>query len=162
MPFFVHREKYFLIVPPSPVRLVRLVRSTGPFATSLGAATAGVGTALTGLHVTCFAFFCAPVADLGAQLTDLLGERAVASDRVCGQSADCCALNAAGRTVIGTALAHHVSETVATFGRTVIAGGDAVLGVLIQMMTHVVSPSVKNRAIGRARNASLSMRLNVS
>ena len=89
------------------------------------------------------ALFCTPVADVCAQLANLLGERTVAGDRIDAQPADRRALDAAGRTVIFAFLTDHLCETVAALGRAVVAGGDAVLGALVQLMTHVGLPLVE-------------------
>ena len=83
------------------------------------------------IHVMRVALFRTPVANVRAQLADLLGERTVAGDRIGAQTADRRALDAAGRAVILAILADHVRETVAALGRTIVAGGNAVLGVLI-------------------------------
>jgi hypothetical protein len=99
------------------------------------------------------ALFRTPVADVRAQLASLLGERTVASDRIDAQPADRRALNAAGRTAIFAFLAYHVRETAAALGRAVVAGGDAVLGALVQMMAHVVFPLVEIGRYWRAHNA---------
>jgi len=86
--------------------------------------------------------FRTPVANIRAQLANLLGKRTVAGNRVGAQAADRRALDATGRTVIFACLAAHVRETIAAVGRAVVAGGDAVLGALVQMVTHCVSPLV--------------------
>ena len=99
------------------------------------------------------AFFRTPVADVRAQLANLLGERTVAGDRIGAQAADRRALDAAGRTGIFAFLADHLRETVAALGRAVVAGGDAVFGALVQRITHVVFPLVEIGRYGRARNA---------
>ena len=103
------------------------------------------------------ALFRTPIADVRAQLASLLGERTVAGDRIDAQAADRQALDAAGRTAIFAFLADHVRETVAALGRAVITGGDAVLGALVQMVTHVgfhvVFPLVEIGRYWRARNA---------
>lgn len=100
-------------------------------AASLGATTARLGTALAVIHVMCAALFRAPVANVRAQLADLLGERTMAGDRVCAQAANRRALDAAGRTFIFTCLAGHMRETVAAFGSTVVTGVDTGRGVLV-------------------------------
>ena len=103
------------------------------------------------------AFFRTPVADVRAQLANLLAERTVARHRIDAQPADRRALDAAGRAAIFAFLADHVRETVAALGRAVVARGDAVLGALVQMMTHVgfhvVFPLVEIGRYWRARNA---------
>src|SRR5665811_2037308 len=76
------------------------------------------------------------------QLAELLGEWTVAGDRVGAQPADRRALDAASGTRVGAGLADHVRETVAARGRAVVARGDTVLGALVQMISHGVSPSV--------------------
>ena len=88
------------------------------------------------------ALFRTPVANVRAQLANLLGKRTVAGDRVGAQTADRRTLDAAGRTVIFACLAAHVRETIAALGRAVVAGGDAVLGALVHMITHCLSPLV--------------------
>ena len=109
------------------------------------------------IHVMRAALFRTPLADVRAQFANLLGERTVAGDRIGAQPADRRALDAAGRTVIFAVLADHVRETVAALGRAVVAGGDAVLGALVQRMTHVVFhvvfPLVEIGRYWRARNA---------
>lgn len=114
-----------------------LTSSSGHFAASLGATTARLSAALAVLHVVRLTLFRAPVADLRAQLANLLRERTVAGDCIGAQAADRRALDTARGTVIMAVLTNHVCETIAAFGRAVVAGGDAVLGVFIQMMTHV-------------------------
>ena len=86
------------------------------------------------------ALFRTPVADVRAQLADLLGERTVAGDRIGAQPANRHALDTTGRTFIFAILADHVRETVAALGRAVVAGVDAVRGILVQMITHVEFP----------------------
>jgi len=88
------------------------------------------------------ALFRTPVADIRAQLANLLGERTVAGDRVGAQTANRRAFDAAGRAVIFACLAGHLSETIAALGRAVVADGNAVLGALVHMITHCVSPLV--------------------
>ena len=92
------------------------------------------------------ALFRTPIADFRAQLAGLPGEPTVASRRISAQPADRRALDAADRTLIFAFLADHVCKTVAALCRAVVAGGDAVLGALVRMMTHVVFPLVE---IGR-------------
>jgi hypothetical protein len=103
-------------------------RSSGHLAANLGASTARLGATLAVIHVMRAALFRAPSADVRAQLARLLGERAVAGDRIGAQPADCRALDAAGWTVIGALSAGHVRETDAARGCAVIAGLDAVHG----------------------------------
>ena len=98
------------------------------------------------------AFFRTPVADVRAQLANLLGEPTVAGDRIGAQPADRRALDAAGRTAIFAFLADHVRETVAALGRAVVAGGDAVFGALVQMITHVAFPLVEIGRYWRVHN----------
>jgi hypothetical protein len=86
------------------------------------------------------ALFRTPVADVRAQLANLLGKGTVAGHRIAAQPADRRALNTAGRTAIFAFLTHHVRETVAALGRAGVAGGDAILGALVEMMTHVMFP----------------------
>jgi hypothetical protein len=125
----------------------------GHLTARLGTAAASLGAALAVRHVMGAAFLGAPVADVRAQLAELLGERTVASDRVATEPADRRALDAAGRTAIFAFLADHLCETVAALGRAVVAGGDAVLSALVQMMTHVAFPLVEIGRYWRARNA---------
>ena len=77
------------------------------------------------------ALFRAPVADVRAQLANLLGERTVAGDRIDAQPADRRALDAAGRAVIVTLLTHHVRETAAALGGAEVTRVDAVFGELV-------------------------------
>ena len=77
------------------------------------------------------ALFRAPIANVRAQLADLLGERTVTGDRIGAQPADRRALNATGGTVIFTVFADHVRETVAALGRAEVAGINAVFGELV-------------------------------
>ena len=85
------------------------------------------------------ALFRTPAADVGAELADLLGKRAVAGDCIGTEPADRGALDAAGRTVIFTFLANHVRETAAALGRTVITRIDTRFSKLIQGVIHGVS-----------------------
>jgi hypothetical protein len=94
------------------------------------------------IHIMLAALFRTPVADIRSQLANLLGERAVAGDRIGAQTANRRALGTAGRTVIFACLAAHVRETNAALGRAVVASGNAVLGALVHMITHCVSPLV--------------------
>ena len=130
----------------------QLHRSNGHLAASLGATTARFGAALTVIHVVCVALICTPVADVRAQYAGLLGERAVAGSCIGAQPTDRRALNATGWTRIRTLLAEHVRETVAALGRAVVTGLDAVLGTLVQMMTHGVFPFVEVVRSWRVRN----------
>jgi hypothetical protein len=77
------------------------------------------------------ALFRTPIADVRAQLADLLGERTVAGDRIGAQTADRRALDAAGRTIIFAFLAAHVRATIAALGRAGVTGVDAVCGLLV-------------------------------
>ena len=117
-----------------------MYRSNGHLAASLGATTARFGAALTVIHVVRVALNCTPVADVRAKYAGLLGERAVAGSCISAQPTDRRAFNATGWTRIRTLRADHVSETVAALGCAVVTGLDAVLGTLVQMMTHRVSP----------------------
>jgi hypothetical protein len=128
--------------------------SAGHLATRLGTAAAGRDAALAVRHVVGTAFLGTPVADVRAQLAELLGERTVASDCVAAEPADRRALDTACGTGIGAGLAGHMCEAVATFGRAVITRGDAILGSLVQMFTHGESPSVVVGQVWRARDAS--------
>jgi hypothetical protein len=114
--------------------------SSGHLPARLGATTARFGTTLAVIHIMLAALFRTPVADVRAQLANLLDERTIAGDRVGAQTADRRTLDAAGRTVIFACLAAHVRETIAALGRTVVADGDAVLPALVQMIIHGVSP----------------------
>jgi len=117
-------------------------RSSGHLAACLGATTARFGTTLAVIHIMLATLFRTPVANIRAQLANLLGERTVAGDRVGAQTANRRALDAAGRTVIFACLAAHVRETIAALGRAVVAGGDAVLGALVHMIAHRMIPLV--------------------
>jgi len=121
-------------------------RLAGHIAASFGATTARFGAVLTVIHVMRAALCRTPVADVRTQFTNLPGERTVAGDRIDTQPADRRALDAARRTFIFAILADHVRETVAALDHAVVACGDAVLGVRIQMMAHGVIPLVE---IGR-------------
>ena len=91
------------------------------------------------IHVHRGAFLRAPIADVRAQLADLLGEWAVAGDRIGAHPADSRALDAAGRTLALALLADHVGETGPTLGRAIVAGFDAVLGARFKMFCHGVT-----------------------
>ena len=112
----------------------------GHLAASFCTTAARLGTAFTVIHIVRAALFCAPVADVRAQLAGLLGERTIAGHRIGTQPADRRALDAASRAIIHAFLADHVGETVAAFGRAIVTGGNAVFGALVQMMTHGVFP----------------------
>lgn len=118
----------------------KTLRLSGHLAASCGALTASLGTALAVIRVLRIALFRAPVANVRAQLANLLSEWAVAGDGIGAQATDRRALNAAGRTGIDAFLADHVRKTVTALGGAKVAGGDAVLSVLIQMMTHIETP----------------------
>jgi|ERR1019366_1010542 hypothetical protein len=105
--------------------------SSGHLAACLGATTARFGTTLRVIHIMLAALFRTPIADVRAKLAYLLGERTVAGDRVGAQTADCRALDTAGRTVVFACLSAHVRETIAALGRAVVASGDAVPGALV-------------------------------
>ena len=107
-------------------------RLGGHLAASVRTTAARLGTALAMVHVVLGALFRAPVADVRAQLASLLGERTVAGHRIGTQPAYRGALDTARWTGILAFLADHVGETVAAFGRAVVAGGNAVLGALIR------------------------------
>ena len=94
-----------------------------------------------------------PIADVSAQLADLLGERTVAGHCIGAQSTDRRTLDAAGRTRIVAFLADHMREAIAAFGRAVVAYVDTVFGALVQMMTPGVFPSIEIGRKRRARNA---------
>lgn len=128
-------------------------RSSGHLAASLGASTARLGAALAVIHVMRAALFRAPSADVRAQLARLLGERAVAGDRIGAQPADRRALDAAGWTVIGALSAGHVRETDAARGCAVVAGVDAVHGAWLKEMVHCVFPWLEIGRKWRARDA---------
>ena len=85
-------------------------------------------------------FFGTPIADVRAKFADLLGKRAVAGNCIGAQPADRRALDTAGGAGVRACLADHVVKTTAALGRAVVAGGDAIFGILIQMMTHAVFP----------------------
>jgi hypothetical protein len=105
-----------------------------------GALDASLGAALAMIHVVCTTLFGAPVANVRAQLAKLFGKWAVARGRVGAQAADCCAFNATGWTGIGAFLANHVRKTIGALSGAQVAGVDAVLGDLIQVMTHEETP----------------------
>ena len=126
--------------PPNDFSLGGLCGSMGHLAASFGATAARLGAALAVIHILLAALFCTPVADVCAQFANLFGKRTVAGNRISAQAANCRAFDAAGRAGIFAFLADHVRETVAALCCTVVAGGDAVLGVLIQMMTHGMFP----------------------
>ena len=85
-------------------------------------------------------FFGTPIADVRAKFANLFGERIVAGNCVGAQPANRGTLDTAGRTGIRAFLSDHVVKTTAALGRAVVAGGDAIFGVLFQMMTHGVFP----------------------
>lgn len=99
-------------------------------------------------HVVRAAFLRAPVTDVRAQRTELLGEWAVTGDRICAQSADRRAVNAARGAGVGAGRTGHVRETVTTRGRALVTRGDAVLGVLVEMITHRLSPMMSTEIDG--------------
>lgn len=115
-------------------------KSSGHFAAGLSATTAGLGAELAVIHVLLATLFRTPVADICAQLANLLGKRTVAGNRIGAQSANRRTLDAAGRTVIFACLTAHMRETIAALGCAVVTGGDAVLRALVQMIIHDVSP----------------------
>jgi len=104
------------------------------------AVDASLGAALAVIHVVCTTFFCAPVANVRAQLAKLFGKWAVACSRVRAQATDRCAFNTTCRTGIDAFLANHVRKTIAACSGANVAGVDAVLGVLIQVMAHEETP----------------------
>src|ERR1019366_9118925 len=124
---------------PAVVHVV-LQRSAGPLAARRRAAFAGLGAGLAMRHFVGAAFLRAPIADVRAQLAELLGERTVAGDRVAAEPADRGTLDTAGRTGGGARLAGHVRKAVATIGRALVARGDAVLFLLVEMVTPDVFP----------------------
>lgn len=84
----------------------------------------------------CTTLVCAPVANLRAQRTKLFGKGAVARGRVSAQAGDRCAFNTAGRAGVDALHANHVGKTIAARSGADVASVDAVLRVLIQVMTH--------------------------
>lgn len=118
--------------------------STGHLATSLGAPAASLCATLTVVHFMRTALCRAPIADVSTHRADLLREGTIAGDRVGAQPADFRALDATGRTGIFAFHACHVRETGSAFSRALVASGDAVLGTLIQLMTHFVFPWLDN------------------
>ena len=114
--------------------------SSGHLAARCGALGASFGAALAVIHVMSTTLLCAPVANVRTQRAKLFGKWAVACGRVSAQAADRCAFNTAGRTGVEAFLAHHVRKTIAARSGADIAGVDAVLGVLIQVMTHDETP----------------------
>lgn len=117
-------------------------RSSVHFAAYLSATTTRHGAALTVIHVLLATLFRTPVADICAQLANLFGKRTVAGNRISAQTANRRAFDATGRTIIFACLAAHVRETIAAIGCAVVAGGDAVLRALVQVIIHSVSPWV--------------------
>ena len=101
---------------------------------------ASLGAALAMIHVVCTTFLCAPVAGVRAQLAKLFGKWAVARGRVGAQAADRCAFNTTCRTGIDALLANHVRKAIAARSGADVAGVNAVLGVLINVMTHEETP----------------------
>ena len=125
---------------PTAVGALNLYRLAGHLAASLDATTTSLGAALAVIHVVRTTLFGAPIADIRAQLADLLGEWTVAGDSVRAQAADRRALDAAGRAVIYAFLADHVREAVAALGSAVVAGGNTVYGVLVKRVIHDTCP----------------------
>jgi hypothetical protein len=105
-----------------------------------GALDASFGAALAVIHVVCTTLFCAPVANVSAKLANLFGKWAVACGRVSAQAADRCAFNTAGRTGIDAFLADHVRKAITARSGAEVASVNAVLGVLVQVMTHGETP----------------------
>jgi hypothetical protein len=66
---------------------LRAARSSGHLAACCGASKTGCGAAPTVFHLMCATLFCAPVANVGTQLTKLFGKGAVAGDGVSAQAA---------------------------------------------------------------------------
>jgi len=106
----------------------------------------------------CVALCRTPVADVRAQLANLLGERTVAGYRINAQSADHRALDAAGRTAVFAFLTHHVRKADTALYRAVVAGFDAVPSILVQMMTHIDFLNWRLEILPTAIEANLSCR----
>jgi hypothetical protein len=120
-----------------------LNRLRGHRAASRRASTTGFGARLAMCHAVRVAFLPAPITDLRAQFAQLLGERAVARDRVAAEPTNRRALDAARRTGALALLAGHMRETVPAFGRALVACVDAGLFVPSQMFTHDVASIVE-------------------
>ena len=82
------------------------------------------------------ALFCAPVANAGAELAELLRERTVAGHGIGTQAADCSALDATARAVVVARLADHVGKTVSARIGTGVARFDAGSDGLGEMVAH--------------------------
>ena len=119
---------------------LRAAHSIGHLAAHCGALGASLGAALAVVHVVCTTFGRTPVANVRAQHAKLFDKGAVARGRVSAQPADRRAFDTAGRTGIDAFLSHHVRKTIAAGDGANVAGVDAVLGVLIQVMTHDGTP----------------------
>jgi hypothetical protein len=117
--------------------------SRGHFAARFGAATTGFGARLAVCHAIRVAFLRAPIANVCAQLAELLGEGTVASDRIAAQPADRRALDAARRAGALALLAGHMRKTMGALVGAIVACVDAVLFVPSEMFTHDVASFVK-------------------
>ena len=108
-----------------------LFRSISHLAACLGTTTARFSTTRAVFHILLAALFCTPVANVRAQLANLLSERTIAGDCIGAQTANRRALNATSWTSIFAFFTAHVCKTIAALGRAVIAGGDAIFRTLV-------------------------------
>jgi hypothetical protein len=92
------------------------------------------------VHVVRVALLGTPVANLRAQCTDFLLERAIARHGIRAQPTHGRALDATGRTIVRAFLADHVRKTVAAFGGAFVARGDAGFDSFSQVMAHDETP----------------------
>jgi hypothetical protein len=73
------------------------------------------------IHVLLATLFRTPVADICAQLANLLGKRTVTGNHIGAQAANRRALDATTRTVIFACLSAHMRETIASLSCAVVA-----------------------------------------
>lgn len=119
---------------------MRMFESAGHLSAGLGATAARLRAALAVFHLVCIALPRTPITNVGAERAELFRKRAVARNCIAAESRNGGAFDAARRTVIGTGFSGHVREAMATFCRTVIARGNALLRGLIEMFGHDVAP----------------------
>jgi hypothetical protein len=86
------------------------------------------------------ALFGTPITDIRAQFASLFGEWAIASYCIGTQATNRRAFDTTGWAGIFTFFANHMCKTVAARSGTQVACINAVLGILIQMMTHGETP----------------------